>query len=58
MSQALVAFLETVDFEDAIRNAISLGGDADTMTCIAGGIAEASWDVRFRLRLPPYGCAF
>ena len=43
--QALVAFLEAGDFEDAIRNAISLGGDADTMACIAGGIAEAYWGV-------------
>ena len=33
------------DFEDAIRNAVSLGGDADTMACIAGGIAEAYWGV-------------
>ena len=39
--QALIAFLEAVDYEDAIRNAISLGGDADTQACIAGGIAEA-----------------
>ena len=43
--QAIVAFLEATDFEDAIRNAISLGGDADTMACIAGGIAEAYWGV-------------
>ncbi len=43
--QAIVAFLEAADFEDAIRNAISLGGDADTMACIAGGIAEAYWGV-------------
>jgi ADP-ribosylglycohydrolase len=43
--QSIVAFLEAVDFEDAIRNAISLGGDADTMACIAGGIAEAYWGV-------------
>jgi ADP-ribosylglycohydrolase len=35
------AFLESVDFEDAIRKAISLGGDSDTMACIAGGIAHA-----------------
>jgi ADP-ribosylglycohydrolase len=33
--------LESENYEDAIRNAISLGGDADTMACIAGGIAEA-----------------
>jgi ADP-ribosylglycohydrolase len=39
--QSIIAFLEAEDFEDAIRNAISLGGDADTMACIAGGIAEA-----------------
>ncbi|MCY2994412.1 MAG: ADP-ribosylglycohydrolase family protein [Planctomycetota bacterium] len=43
--QSIVAFLEAEDFEDAIRNAISLGGDADTMACIAGGIAEAYWGV-------------
>lgn len=39
--QALIAFLESTDYEDAVRNAISLGGDADTLACIAGGIAEA-----------------
>jgi ADP-ribosylglycohydrolase len=39
--QALVAFFESTSYEDAIRNAISLGGDADTLACIAGGIAEA-----------------
>ncbi|MDX1945833.1 MAG: ADP-ribosylglycohydrolase family protein [Pirellulaceae bacterium] len=39
--QSIVAFLESEDYEDAIRNAISLGGDADTMAAIAGGIAEA-----------------
>lgn len=38
---AVVAFLESADFEDAVRNAISLGGDADTLACIAGAIAEA-----------------
>jgi ADP-ribosylglycohydrolase len=38
---ALVAFLESTDYEDAIRNAISLGGDADTLACITGGVAEA-----------------
>jgi ADP-ribosylglycohydrolase len=43
--QSIVAFLEATDFEDTIRNAISLGGDADTMACIAGGIAEAYWGV-------------
>ena len=39
--EAITAFLEADDFEDAIRNAISLGGDADTLACIAGGIAHA-----------------
>ena len=39
--QSIIAFLESTDYEDAVRNAISLGGDADTMACIAGGIAEA-----------------
>jgi len=39
--EAITAFLEANDFEDAVRNAISLGGDADTLACIAGGIAHA-----------------
>ncbi len=39
--QAIIAFLESTNFEDAIRNAVSLGGDTDTLTCITGGIAEA-----------------
>lgn len=39
--QSLIAFLESTSYEDAIRNAISLGGDADTMACIAGAVAEA-----------------
>jgi ADP-ribosylglycohydrolase len=39
--QAIIAFLESADYEDAIRNAISIGGDSDTIACITGGIAEA-----------------
>ena len=39
--EAIIAFLESTDFEDALRNGISLGGDSDTLTCITGGIAEA-----------------
>jgi ADP-ribosylglycohydrolase len=39
--EAMIAFLESTSFEDAIRNGISLGGDSDTLTCITGGIAEA-----------------
>ncbi len=38
---AIIAFLESKDYESAVRNAVSLGGDADTQACIAGGIAEA-----------------
>jgi len=39
--ESLIAFLESTDYESAVRNAVSLGGDADTMACIAGGVAEA-----------------
>ncbi len=39
--EAIIAFLESTDFVDAIRTAISLGGDSDTLACITGGIAEA-----------------
>jgi ADP-ribosylglycohydrolase len=39
--EALTAFLESTDFEDAIRLAVSLGGDCDTLTCITGSVAEA-----------------
>lgn len=39
--EAIIAFLEAADVEEAIRLAISLGGDSDTLACIAGGIAEA-----------------
>lgn len=38
---AIIAFLESEGYEDAVRRAVSLGGDSDTMACIAGGIAEA-----------------
>lgn len=40
---ALVCCLEATSYEDAIRNAISLGGDADTLACVAGGIAEVAF---------------
>ena len=39
--ESLLSFFESVDYEDAVRKAISLGGDTDTMACIAGGIAQA-----------------
>ena len=57
---AIQAFLESTDFEDAIRNAISLGGDSDTLACITGGIAEAYYgipkDIKDRVKriLPKY----
>jgi len=39
--QAITAFLESADYEDAVRKAISIGGDSDTIACITGGIAQA-----------------
>jgi ADP-ribosylglycohydrolase len=39
--QAIICFMESVDFEDAIRNAISIGGDSDTVAAIAGAVSEA-----------------
>jgi len=59
--QAITAFLETENFEDAVRKAVSLGGDSDTQACIAGGIAHAfygklpdiiSAEVHSRLEVP------
>ena len=43
--EAIIAFLESESFEHAIRLAISLGGDSDTLACITGGIAEAFYGV-------------
>lgn len=43
--QAIVAFLDGEDFEDCIRNAISIGGDSDTIGCITGSIAEAYYGI-------------
>ncbi|HEU0007417.1 MAG TPA: ADP-ribosylglycohydrolase family protein, partial [Terriglobia bacterium] len=40
---AAAAFLQSTDFEDAVRNAVSFGGDADTLACIAGAMAEAHY---------------
>ncbi len=48
--QALVAFFESSDFEDAIRNAVSIGGDSDTLAAIAGSIAEAYYGVPTHIR--------
>jgi len=56
---AFIAFFESEDYESAVRNAVSLGGDADTLACIAGALAEAfykdipAWIVaETRRRLP------
>lgn len=48
--QAIMAFLESTSFEDAIRNAISIGGDSDTLAAITGGIAEAYYGVPTDIR--------
>ena len=48
--QAITAFLEGSSFEDVIRTAVSLGGDCDTLTCIAGGMAEAMYGVPEELK--------
>lgn len=42
---AVAAFLEGISFQDVIRTAVSLGGDCDTLTCIAGSMAEAYYEV-------------
>ena len=39
--EAIISFLDSDSYEDAVRNAVSLGGDSDTLACITGGIAEA-----------------
>lgn len=49
--QAIVCVLEATSFEDAIRNAVSIGGDSDTIAAIAGGIAEALFGVPNELQV-------
>jgi len=44
--EAIVAYLESRSFDDAIRNAVSLGGDADTLAAIAGSVAEGQYGIR------------
>ena len=58
--ESIIAFLDSKDFETAIQNAVSLGGDADTMACIAGAIAQAYYKTipsdiisQIREKLPP-----
>lgn len=48
--QAMMAFFESTGFEDAIRNAISIGGDSDTLAAITGGIAEAYYGIPSDIR--------
>ena len=48
--QALEAFFESMDYEDAIRNAISIGGDSDTIGAICGSIAEAYYGIPVNIR--------
>ena len=45
MPQAIIAFLESTDFEDALRTSVSLGGDSNTLAAITGSIAEAFYGV-------------
>lgn len=54
--QALEAFFESTSFEDAIRNAISVGGDSDTLAAITGGIAEAYYGVPDSLKQQALVC--
>ncbi|MCA3000609.1 MAG: ADP-ribosylglycohydrolase family protein [Rhodocyclaceae bacterium] len=53
---AIICALRSKNVEDAIRNAVSIGGDSDTIACIAGGIAEAMFDVpeEIEVRVMPY----
>ena len=55
--EAFRCFYEATDFEDAIRNAISIGGDSDTLAAITGGIAEAKWGVPKEIRREGLGRA-
>lgn len=48
--QALEAFFESTSFEDAIRNAVSIGGDSDTIAAICGGVAEAYYGIPSDIR--------
>ncbi len=59
--EAIISFLESASFEDAVRNAVSLGGDSDTLACITGGIAHAYYGgvprgvlEKTKEMLPPY----
>jgi len=49
--EAIICFLNSHGWEEAVRNAVSLGGDADTIGCMTGSIAEAKWGVPEEIRL-------
>lgn len=53
--EAIIAFLESDSFEDAIRNAISIGGDSDTLAAITGSIAEAAYGIPEEIRVKAVG---
>lgn len=53
--QALEAFFESTGFEDAIRNAISIGGDSDTLAAITGGMAQACYGIPENIRKSALG---
>ena len=48
--EAITAFLESKDFEDNLRTAVSLGGDCDTLACISASVGEAFWGVPEELK--------
>lgn len=50
MPQAIFVFLQSNDFEDSIRKAISIGGDTDTIACMVGSISEAYYGIPKDLR--------
>lgn len=52
--EAMIAFLESINFEDAVRTAVSLGGDSDTLTAITGSIAEAYYGLSDDWKLECY----
>ena len=54
MPIAIRAFLDSTSFEDVIRNAISVGGDSDTIACITGAIAEAYYGIPEEIKLKAY----
>ena len=47
---SIASFFESTDFEDAIRNAISIGGDSDTVAAICGGVAQAYYGIPTDIR--------